>query len=72
MQIGTLWFIDNSPPGTMISGAGGRYPAPGSWAEGERKNAPDLSGRGRSLYLEHETGLAGSGTGSGVGSRRSS
>jgi hypothetical protein len=25
----------------------------------DRENAPDLSGRGRSLYLEHETGLAG-------------
>jgi hypothetical protein len=35
------------------------YPAPSSSTEGEHENAPDLLGRGRSLYLEHETGLAG-------------
>jgi hypothetical protein len=33
-------------------------PAPGSSTEGEQENAPDLTGRGRSLDLEHETGLA--------------
>jgi hypothetical protein len=35
------------------------YPAPRSTTQAEQKNAPDLSGRGRSIYLEHETGLAG-------------
>ncbi len=33
------------------------YPAPGSSTEGRHENAPDLTSRGRSLYLEHETGL---------------
>ena len=33
------------------------YPAPSSSTEGGRENAPDPTGRGRSHYLEHETGL---------------
>ncbi len=33
------------------------YPAPSSSTEGESENASDLTSRGRSLYLEHETGL---------------
>ena len=33
------------------------YAAPGLSTDGEHENAPDLTGRGRSLYLEHETGL---------------
>jgi hypothetical protein len=33
------------------------YPAPSSSRAGEHENAPDLTDRGRSLYLEHETGL---------------
>ncbi len=33
------------------------YPAPGPSTEGEQENAPDLTSRGRSHYLEHETGL---------------
>jgi hypothetical protein len=35
------------------------YPAPSSSTAGERENAPDLTGRGRSHFLEHEIGLAG-------------
>ena len=35
------------------------YPAPSQSTEGDSENAPDLTSRGRSLYLEHETGLAG-------------
>jgi hypothetical protein len=42
----------------MISGAGARYPAKSSSPEAEHENAPDLTSRGRSRYLEHETGLA--------------
>jgi hypothetical protein len=33
------------------------YPAPSSSTEAECENAPGLTGRGRSLFLEHETGL---------------
>ena len=33
------------------------YPTPGSTTVREDENAPDLTGRGRSVYLEHETGL---------------
>jgi hypothetical protein len=33
------------------------YPAPTSATEGRHENAPDLSDRGRSVLLEHETGL---------------
>jgi hypothetical protein len=33
------------------------YPAPGSATEGGHENAPDLTGRGRLGFLEHETGL---------------
>jgi len=33
------------------------YPAMNSAQDLESENAPDLTGRGRSLYLEHETGL---------------
>ena len=33
------------------------YPAPSQSTEGDSENAPDLTCRGRSLYLEHETGL---------------
>jgi hypothetical protein len=32
-------------------------PAPSSSTEEGYENAPDPTGRGRSLYLEHETGL---------------
>jgi len=32
-------------------------PAPGLSTEAEHENAPDLTSRGRSHYLEHETGL---------------
>jgi len=35
------------------------YPVPGSSTEGEHENAPDLTDRGHSVFLEHETGLAG-------------
>jgi hypothetical protein len=35
------------------------YPAPGLSTEAEHENALDPTGRGRSLDLEHETGLAG-------------
>ncbi len=35
------------------------YPTLSSSTKGERENAPDLTGRGRSHFLEHETGLAG-------------
>ncbi len=34
------------------------YPAPGPSTEGEHENAPDLTRRGRSLYLERDTGFA--------------
>jgi hypothetical protein len=34
------------------------FPAPSSATDNNHKNAPDLTGRGRSLDLEHETGLA--------------
>jgi hypothetical protein len=30
-----------------------------SYSKFEHENAPDLTSRGRSRYLEHETGLAG-------------
>jgi len=33
------------------------YPAPSSSADSERENAPDLTGRGRSAFLERETGF---------------
>ncbi len=33
------------------------YPAPSSSTDVEHENAPDLTDRGRSLDLEHETGL---------------
>ncbi len=33
------------------------YPAPSSSMDSGHENAPDLTSRGRSLYLEHETGL---------------
>ena len=33
------------------------YPAPGSSTEGRHENPPDLTSRGRSDFLEHETGL---------------
>jgi hypothetical protein len=35
------------------------YPALNSAQDLESENALDLNDRGRSLYLEHETGLAG-------------
>ena len=35
------------------------YPAPSPVTDGEHENAPDPTGRGRSLDLEHETGFAG-------------
>ena len=35
------------------------YPALNSAQDLESENAPDLLGRGRSLDLEHETGIAG-------------
>jgi hypothetical protein len=38
-------------------GSEGLYPVPSSSTDDEHENAPDLTGRGRSLYLEHETGL---------------
>ena len=33
------------------------YPAPTSATDNKHKSAPDLSGRGRLRFLEHETGL---------------
>ena len=33
------------------------YPAPTSATDNKHKSAPDLTGRGRSRFLEHETGL---------------
>jgi hypothetical protein len=33
------------------------YPAPSSSRAGEQENAPGLTDRGRSHFLEHETGL---------------
>jgi hypothetical protein len=35
------------------------YPTLSSSTKGERENASDLTGRGRSHFLEHKTGLAG-------------
>jgi hypothetical protein len=35
------------------------YPAPSSSTDSKHENAPDLTGRGRLGFLEHETGLAG-------------
>jgi hypothetical protein len=35
------------------------YLTPSSSTEAKHENAPDLTGRGRSVFLEHETGLAG-------------
>ncbi len=32
-------------------------PAPTSVTDGKQKNAPDLTGRGRSHFLERETGI---------------
>jgi len=43
--------------GGADSGAKRLYPAPGSEGDATNDNAPDLTDRGRSLYMERETGI---------------
>jgi len=50
-----LGFADFSTP----SAPKRPYTAPLPTHDSDNKNAPDLTGRGHSVFLEHETGLAG-------------